>query len=109
MPGMRYATTLSNQAALITIPADLGEDFVTISGGLGVTARVVFESYAVNGAVYTITQVLVPPLSLTATAQMLGFTGFSQVMGIAQVPSSALDKLANRTLYVFTHVLIFYF
>ena len=103
MPGELRATTLSNQAALIMFPADRGEEFATISGGLGVTGRVVFESYAVNGAIYAIDQVLAPPLSLSATAQILGFTGFSQVLGTAQVPSSALDKLANRTLYVFTH------
>jgi hypothetical protein len=103
VPGVLRATTMSNQSALITVPADLESQQITIRSGLGVTGRVVSESYTVNGAVYAIDQVLAPPLSLTATAQMLGFTGFTKALEIAKVPSSALDKLANRTLYVFTH------
>jgi hypothetical protein len=108
VPGVLHATTLSNQAALITVPADLQSQPVTIRGGLNVTGTVLNATFAVNGALFAIDQVLAPPLSLTATAQMLGFTGFTKALEIAKVPSSALDKLANRTLYVF-YPSFFYF
>lgn len=69
---------------------------ITVTGGIDRTATVIKYFEATNGIVYIVDTVLIPPLSLSITAQIMGWNGMTGVVEGAKL-DGVLDTLKNKT------------
>ena len=89
---------------LINTPSEQNAPVVVV-GGVNRATKILQTIPASNGVIYLIDDVIVPPISLSRTAEALGWSGYNQTVASAQL-DGVMDNLRNKTFFVPTNAAI---